>query len=104
MTSLGLLLRVVSSGRREQGCALTLRNLWFAECGYESLCVRLVLVSTSRASVDCTLVSDHFLAVLGMGNPPRVLYVCDLDFESERSHDIVGMGTPPVAGPPAVPA
>lgn len=59
----------------------------------------MVLVSVSWASAECTLVSAHFMAVLGMGNPPRVLYVCDLDFECEGSHNIVGMGTPHIVGP-----
>jgi hypothetical protein len=44
------------------------------------------------------LVSDHVMAVLGMGDPSRVLRECDLDSECERSHNMMGMGMPHMAG------
>lgn len=39
------------------------------------------------------------MAVLGMGNPSRALGECELDFDYERSHSMVGMGMPHMAGP-----
>lgn len=58
-----------------------------------NLCVLAwVLAWALWASAGCTLVLDHFVAALTMGNLFRVSCECELDSGCERSHMLVGMG------------